>query len=146
MTLRLTRLPSAHDATIGSMSVNGTWQCFTLEDEVREQPAQPVATWKQAGRTAIPVGRYRVVVTPSLRFRCDLPLLLDVPGFEGIRIHPGNTAHDTEGCILVGYGQTPASITQSRAAFMDLMALLTAAPDDIWITVENPPAAVVRSA
>lgn len=90
--------------------VDGAYECFTLEDVVREGPKVP-------GATAIPYGTYAVTITHSERFERDLPLVLDVPGFGGIRIHPGNTAADTEGCILVGRTKGPTFVGESRAAF-----------------------------
>jgi hypothetical protein len=97
--------------TIGELLIDGVHECWTLEDVVR-----PVGE-KIFGETAIPYGTYRVVVTPSARFQCDMPLVCDVPDFTGIRIHPGNTAADTHGCLLVGRGRTGGSVTESRLAF-----------------------------
>ncbi len=113
MTLRLLREPSALDATLGLLLIDGRWFCWTLEDVVREVAGQPVAAWKVPGQTAIPVGVYRVQVTMSARFKRPLPLVLDVPGFSGIRFHRGNTAKDTEGCIIVGATRGPAFVGQS---------------------------------
>ena len=96
MDLRLERLWLAPLDTIGTFLIDGLFECFVLEDQVRE------AGVKVPGQTAIPVGRYEVIITPSQRFKEDLPLLVGVPGFEGVRIHAGNTHEDTEGCILVG--------------------------------------------
>lgn len=106
--------------TIGSLSVDGVWQCWTLEDEVRSGPKVP-------GQTAIPYGAYKVDITASQRFKRDLPLLLNVPNFSGIRIHPGNTSADTEGCILVGQDRLSNSLGHSVAAFADLFAKLAKA-------------------
>jgi hypothetical protein len=103
------------------LSVNGTVECFTLEDVVRPE--------KIAGETAIPAGTYEVEITPSKRFKRDLPLVMNVPGFEGIRIHPGNTAEDTEGCILVGTSKMPDSVGGSRKAFEVLFAKIRDALD-----------------
>jgi hypothetical protein len=75
----------------------------------------------------------------SPRFRRRLPLLLNVPGFEGIRIHPGNTQHDTEGCILPGRGHTDTTVTQSVLAFDSLLVRIEAAQaarEDVWITIK----------
>lgn len=115
--MKLERTWCGPTCTIGTLRLDGKAECFTLEDVVREVADKPVAEWKVAGKTAIPEGIYGVVITPSERFQRDLPLLLNVPGFSGIRIHPGNTAADTEGCILVGMAKTPDSVTESRRAF-----------------------------
>jgi hypothetical protein len=90
-------------ATVGSLFVNGSPDriCYVLEDPVRERDA-PVSEWKIPKNTAIPRGAYRVIINESQRFQRRLPLLLDVPGFDGIRVHAGNSAVDTEGCPLVG--------------------------------------------
>lgn len=117
MKLDLERVQCTPDATIGSLSIDGAWVCWTCEDAVREVPGQPVATWKVPGKTAIPAGTYDIDVTQSQRFGRPLPLLLAVPGFTGIRIHPGNTAADTEGCILPGLTRAGQSVGLSRRAF-----------------------------
>lgn len=140
MTVRLTREPTTGGATFGVIFVDGHYACFSLEDAVREQTGQPVSAWKVPGQTAIPSGQYRVIVTPSVRFKQPLPLLLDVPGFSGVRIHPGNTIADTEGCILVGADRDDTRVLQSRVAFDGLFAQIQAASGDIWIDIENPKA------
>jgi hypothetical protein len=111
------------------MTIDGAFECYTLEDVVRP------AGEKVYGQTAIPEGRYRVKLTMSNRFKIVLPLLENVPNFEGVRIHPGNTAADTDGCILVGQSKTSNSIGASRLAFDRLFARLQACKEDIWITV-----------
>lgn len=130
MKLELIREPSANGCTLGKLTVNGTFECLTLEDVVREE--------KIHGQTAIPAGTYEVRITFSPRFQRDLPLLVGVPNFEGVRIHPGNTAADTEGCILVGTTPGPASVGNSRLAFNALFAKLSDAwkrHETIWITI-----------
>ncbi len=97
--------------TIGKLLIDGVFECYTLEDVVR-----PIGE-KVFGETAIPYGEYDVIITYSPHFQRDLPLLLSVPNFEGVRIHPGNTAADTEGCLLVGLERTGTTVTQSRLAF-----------------------------
>ncbi len=119
MNLRLTRKTFTEESTIGELSVNGKFECFTLEDKVRAV--------KIHGRTAIPAGIYEVVITFSDRFKKQLPLLLNVPNFAGIRIHPGNKAADTEGCILVGTTQGKDFIGNSRVAFKALFDKLQTA-------------------
>lgn len=81
---------------------------------------------KLKGKTAIPAGVYDVTITPSARFKKELPLLLNVPMFEGIRIHPGNTAADTEGCLLPGRLREADFVGQSNVAFQALFAKLRA--------------------
>jgi hypothetical protein len=110
--LTLYRTEHTADATIGRLSIDGVPFCYTLEDIER-----PAGAPKVFGKTAIPAGLYRVVIDFSNRFQCPMPHVLDVPGFEGIRIHPGNTAADTEGCILVGMDKLADSIGHSRVAF-----------------------------
>lgn len=122
MILELIRQWLTDESTIGMLSVNGIFECYTLEDKMREIVGQPVADWKIAGKTAIPIGTYDVVVTFSNRFQKWLPELLNVPGFAGIRIHPGNDDVDTEGCILVGQTKGDNYIFNSRAAFNQLFS------------------------
>jgi Family of unknown function (DUF5675) len=119
MNLKLVRTDLTSQSTIGELYVDGKFECYTLEDVVR-----PV---KIKGMTAIPAGAYEVVISHSARFQRLLPLLLNVPNFDGIRIHAGNTAADTEGCLLVGQGKASNAISGSRNAFDALFAKLQAA-------------------
>lgn len=96
MKLTLTRKIYTDRSTIGALDIDGTHQCDTLEDMTRRPD---VKIW---GKTAIPAGAYKVVITHSNRFKKELPLLLNVPNYEGVRIHTGNDDNNTEGCILVG--------------------------------------------
>lgn len=144
MTLRLIREPSVAGATLGSLYVDDVRFCDTLEDELRERPLQRVSAWKVPGQTAIPAGRYRVVLTRSPRFGMVLPLLEDVPGFTGIRIHAGNTHGDTEGCILVGLerseiGADAPKVYRSREALNRLMLRLADTAGEMRLLIENPP-------
>ena len=119
--------------TIGSMSIDGQWECWTLEDTVRP-PEEP----KVPGMTAIPAGRNEVKITHSPCFQRPMPLLLDVRRFSGIRIHPGNVPGDTEGCILVGQWRFPDRIGKSRAAYDTLMVKLGEAfrqGQRVWISL-----------
>ena len=132
MNLFLQRRPSADDATIGEIFVDGVHECFSCEDVVR------VA--KVPGETAIPAGRYRVTITQSARFGRLMPLINDVPGFDGIRIHTGNTSADTEGCILVGQNAGTSTVAASKLAFDALYPKIEAALQDggeCWITIHN---------
>lgn len=131
MILKLTRRQSSTKATIGELLIDGKHECYTLEDVVRERLGMPVNEWKIAHETAIPRGTYHVIISYSNRFKKDLPLLLDVPGFSGVRIHPGNRPEDTEGCILVGRLDPNRSdwVKDSRIMFGPLMQKLEAAYD-----------------
>lgn len=102
--------------TIGELFIGDNFECYTLEDTVRNQKISKV--------TAIPPGTYEVVISFSNKFKKFLPLLLNVPEFSGIRIHPGNVAKDTEGCILVGKRKHSGFISNSREAMSDLMTKL----------------------
>jgi len=119
MNLRLLRKTFSDVSTIGELSVDGKPECFTLEDKVRAV--------KIRGETAIPAGIYEVTITFSEKFKKPLPLLLNVPNFAGIRIHSGNTAANTEGCILVGTTQGKDHVGSSRVAFAALFAKIEAA-------------------
>lgn len=140
MTVRVIREPSIAGTTLGIALVNDVFFSWTLEDEVRERKGQPVSAWKVPGETAIPSGRYRVVVSHSLRFNRKLPEVLDVPGFVGIRFHPGNTRRDTEGCLLFGVSREGAAIAESRSACDRLLGLISASAsrgESCWLLVEN---------
>lgn len=141
--LTLKRFATNGDATLGLLSVNNVFFCFTLEDEHREE--------KVAGETRIPAGRYKLEKTfeSSLLNRMKenwykgdwIPTITDVPGFSYIRIHPGNTEKHTDGCPLVGYSADSKSFTigNSRNAFIDLIKRLDIAFADgtVYITVKN---------
>jgi len=126
MKLELKRLHRTNNSTIGELYVNGVFECYTLEDKEREV--------KIKNETAIPKGVYIVGITLSNRFKKMLPILMNVPNFEGVRIHPGNSNHDTEGCILVGTTRSVDFIGNSRKAFNKLFAKLKTAKD-ITITI-----------
>ena len=139
MKLELKRDSVSSDfGTFGKLYVDDVLECETLEDEVREIEGEPVASWKINGETAIPRGRYRVIITRSQRFGRDMPLLVNVPGFEGVRIHSGNTTEDTEGCILVGTTRGQSGLFSSRVAFReffdDLRNALNAG-EQAWIDI-----------
>lgn len=140
MTIRVVREPSLRGTTMGVVFVDGFFWAFSLEDAIRETHA-PVESWKIPGVTAIPQGRYQVVLSWSPRFDRVLPELLKVPGFTGVRIHPGNTALDTEGCILVGIQRSEVLLRDSKAASDRLNAMLVSAEkrgELNWIELENP--------
>jgi len=127
MKLTLKRRHSSSESTIGDLFFDGSFFCHTLEDVVRGK--------KIHVETAIPIGTYKVIINMSNRFKRLLPLLLDVPGFEGVRIHSGNQASNTEGCVLVGmYSESKKDwISNSRVTFDKLFEKMQKAKD---ITLE----------
>lgn len=126
-------------STEGTLSIDGQYQCVTLEPTYRQVAGQPVETWKMPGQTAIPTGTYPVEVTYFTRGGYYSPLLDNVPGFMGIRIHVGNFPQDTEGCILVGTQMGDNEVLNSKVAFVALMAKIQQAQSNqqrIQITVQ----------
>ena len=143
MNLVLRRWKSNDECTIGELyGDDGKFLVYTLEDIVRERPGEPVSSWKIPGETAIPVGRYRVTITNSKRFKRPLPLLNMVEGFEGIRIHPGNVHTDTSGCILTGVGVHlgDKGLHESRVAFNKVYDLIDEElmhGGEVWLDVRG---------
>jgi hypothetical protein len=132
MELTLNRLPSDETCTHGDLFVDDVWQCYTLEDVVREV--------KIKGKTAIPAGRYRITLENSPRFGADTLTVNSVPDFIGVRIHAGNDAGDTEGCPLVGLARDGDRILQSRLALGALKQKVKRALDngeDVWLDIVN---------
>lgn len=141
MNLRLIREPTAQQTTLGVLFVDGRFRAFSLEDAIREEPGVDVRRWKIPGETAIPAGRYRVDWTYSMRFHRNMIQVLDVPGFEGIRIHKGNDRTDTEGCIILGIRRAGVHLEQSAPAVDELEGDVKAAKAldrPIWLLIENP--------
>ena len=150
MELKLIRKYKKEKYTIGKLYVDGQYFCDTMEDKDRGmRQGDAYATNKRkkiAGETAIPTGRYQVtlgVQSPKYKTRpayafCNgyVPRLLNVPCFEGILIHIGNYARDTEGCILVGRNTVKGAVMESTATFRRLYERLKAAKELIFITIE----------
>jgi|15BtaG_2_1085339.scaffolds.fasta_scaffold04846_4 hypothetical protein len=109
-----------NSSTFGELVYDNVAFCYTLEDKVR------AIDEKVFGETAIRAGRYKLSITYSNRFKRMMPYLHDVPMFEGIRIHSGNTAKHSHGCILIGFkhGDTFDTIYESKAAEKSLMDLI----------------------
>ena len=135
MEMLLSRDVYTEDSSLGKLFLEDEFECYTLEDKLREIEGEPVTSWKVKGETAIPVGRYEVKLLLSARFGFVTPHLQNVPGFSYIEIHPGNTAKDTEGCILVGSQRDADSVSNSRIAFGSLMAKLMDLTEPMWLTV-----------
>ena len=150
MELRLKRIAKRPTYTIGRLYIDGVRFCDTIEDRDRglrqDMARATIKRVKVPGETAIPTGRYRLTLgvksprmsqRPAYQF-CDgyVPRLVNVPGFDGILIHIGNTAKDSEGCILVGENREVGKVLNSTATFRKLYARLKEATGNIYITIE----------
>ena len=137
MELTLTRIAKRKSYTIGRLAIDGTYLCDTLEPTWRDIGPGGKGR-KILGRTAIPEGRYPVVITRSPKFGKWLPLLLHVPQFTGVRIHAGNTPADTAGCILPGLNRKPGHVLDSTRYVNLLKQRIVEAKErgeGVWITV-----------
>ena len=113
--------------TIGNLYVNGVFFCNTLEDKIVDLNKNGVfdcGELKISGHTAIPYGEYEIKLTYSPKFKRELPLLIDVPYFEGIRIHRGNTRKDTSGCILVGENKEKGKVINSSKYEVEIIKVI----------------------
>lgn len=131
MKLKLKRRFFAEEYTIGTLSIDGVQFCDTLEDKNRDHnkdgDLNDPGEGKVYAKTAIPFGTYKVIVNRSPKFKRDLPRLLDVPHFEGILIHRGNTAKDSAGCILVGENKVKGQVINSTQYENELVKRLKSA-------------------
>ena len=142
MELTLKRETFTEESTIGSLSIDGKFECFILEDKDRGlndamQLGEIVAT-KVYGKTAIPYGRYEIDWTMSNRFKIMMPIVLKVKGYEGIRIHKGNTSIDTLGCLICGTKKATNKVTESTSATNKLYVKIAEAKikgQKIYITI-----------
>lgn len=149
MKLTLKRIALKPTYTIGKLYVDGTYFCDTCEDKVRDNnkdgDLNDAGEDKVYGKTAIPYGTYKVtmnVQSPKYSQRAEyawckgyLPRLLNVPHFEGILIHAGNTAEHSAGCILVGENKIVGQVINSMATLKRLLRIIGGA-EDITITIE----------
>lgn len=129
-------VPDAEGAALGRLYYRNQFAGYTGEDEDRQLETYPER--KVYGRTAIPRGRYRLLLTYSPRFGRELPLLVDVPGYRGVRIHGGNTPEDSEGCILVGRVRTARGVQGCAPVVNRVIGILRDAEDggdECWIEV-----------
>jgi len=143
MEIVVTRKTRTPRSTIGTLTIPGNpFTCFTLEDQDRglnnKMPLSEIQKAKVFGRTAIPAGRYQVIIDFSDHFGTDMPHILNVPDYGGVRIHSGNVPADTLGCLLVGLDQGTDIITNSRLAFTSFYMVLKQAIDSgeaVYITI-----------
>lgn len=154
MQLKIERLYKKAEYTIGNLYINGELFCQTLEDTDRnltqKMPLSEIQNIKKPGITAIPTGTYNVVLdvysskfgnNPYYKKLCNgkLPRLLNVPGFDGVLIHCGNSQYDTNGCILVGQNKLKGKVVNSQLTFTALYNKLKVAKNNketITITIE----------
>lgn len=144
MEIVVTRDTRSIKTTTGKLYINGEFECYTLEDVDRglkqNMPIDEIKKRKLYGDTCIPEGRYEVIITYSPLFKKAMPLLLNVPGYEAIRIHPGNTDKDTLGCILLGSERSKDFVANSRIAFDKFYKKFEAAitkGDKVFITINK---------
>lgn len=128
MNITLNRIAKKAKYTIGKLYINDQYFCDTLEDTDRgltqSMTEQQIGSKKVYGETAIPTGTYRIIISYSNKFKKQMPLLLNVPGFAGIRIHSGNTEKDSLGCILVGKNKAVGKVLESRDTYSKLFSIL----------------------
>lgn len=144
MELTLVRELFSQNSTVGTLKVNGEFECYVLEDYDRgldnSMSESEIKSKKVYGETAIPIGRYEIVTNYSPNFKTELPLLLNVKGFSGIRIHTGNTKKDTLGCLLVGRKRSLDYVSDSKVAFKALMPKIKMAllkGEKVFITIKR---------
>lgn len=135
MLLEVKRLYKKDIYTIGVLMVDGEKFSDTLEDKVRDLNSEK----KVYGETAIPAGKYKVVMSMSSKFKRVMPYLENVPQFTGIMIHPGNTPKDTLGCILVGENKKKGQLINSRKYSDELNKRINEAierKEQVWIEID----------
>jgi hypothetical protein len=147
MELEVLRKYFAETYTIGKLSTDGKYLCDTLEDKIRELhdinhdgDFDESGEGKVYGKTAIPCGRYRVLYTYSMKLKRSLPILLDVPGFSGIRIHGGKNDTWSEGCILVGENKIKGGLINYKYWETNIDNLVKDAinrKEEVWITIKQ---------
>lgn len=143
MELLVKRFKNAVNYSAGKLYINGEFFSYTLEDTNRfltsEMSEEEIKKVKVPEKTAIPRGKYEVVINFSNHFKKQMPLLIGVKGFAGVRIHSGNKPEHTEGCLLVGFeDSSDGFIGQSKDAETELYKRLFEAikTEKIWITYE----------
>ena len=139
MKLTLKRIALRSTYTIGRLYVDGNYFCDTLEDTVRDLNKDGKfdnGEKKVYAKTAIPYGTYDIKWTYSPRFKKYTPQLMNVPSFEGIRIHAGNTSADTEGCLLLGENKQVGKVINSRATINKFYPLIKKACSNGKVTIE----------
>lgn len=139
MKLTLNRIALRQTYTIGKLYIDGKYFCDTLEDTVRDTNKSGKfdnGEKKVKGKTAIPYGTYEIKWTYSPRFKKYTPQLMNVPSFEGIRIHSGNSSNHTEGCLLLGENKKVGMVLNSRATIAKFYPIIKDACAKGEVTIE----------
>lgn len=139
MKLELKRIALRDTYTIGKLYIDGVYFCDTIEDKVRDLNKNGVfdnGEFKVKGETAIPYGTYEVVWAYSPRFKRYTPRLLNVKSFDGVLIHGGNTARDTEGCIILGQNKVKGKVINSKEFVNKLYPIIKNACQKGKVTIE----------
>ena len=133
MRLTLLRIANRPTYCIGKLYIDGVYFCDTIEDTDRglddKMKESEILKKKIKGQTAIPTGTYNVFITWSPKYKKPMPLIDNVKGYSGIRIHSGNTSKDTEGCLLVGLNTKVGMVTDSRNTYQRLFGLMQGEKD-----------------
>ncbi len=139
MKLTLKRIALRPTYTIGKLYIDDAYFCDTLEDTVRDTNKSGKfdnGEQKIKGKTAIPYGTYEIKWTYSPRFKKYTPQLMNVPSFEGIRVHAGNTSADTEGCLILGENKQVGKVLNSRATINKFYQIIKEACSNGKVTIE----------
>lgn len=141
MKITLIRIANKPTYCIGKLYIDGVYECDTIEDVDRglddSMNVDEILKKKIKGQTAIPTGTYNIEITYSPKYKKLMPLLINVKGYSGIRIHSGNTSKDSEGCLLVGKNTKVGMVTDSRNTYQHLFSKLQKAKDKIIIDVQR---------
>ena len=139
MKLTLKRIALRPTYTIGKLYIDDAYFCDTLEDTVRDTNKSGKfdnGEQKIKGKTAIPYGTYEIKWTYSPRFKKYTPQLMNVPSFEGIRVHAGNTSADTEGCLILGENKQVGKVLNSIATINKFYPIIKEACSNGKVTIE----------
>ena len=141
MRLTLVRIANRPTYCIGKLYIDGKWFCDTIEDTDRglcdDMSEKEILKRKVKGETAIPTGIYQVLITYSPKYKKQMPLINNVKGYSGIRIHSGNTSKDTEGCLIVGKNKEIGKVLESRITYNALFKKLIQANSKIIIDIQR---------
>lgn len=141
MRLTVLRIANKPTYTIGKLYIDGCYYCDVLEDTDRglddDMEESEILKKKIKGQTAIPTGTYPVKITYSPKYKKNMPLIENVKGYSGIRMHSGNTHKDTEGCLLVGKNKEVGKVLESRKTYNALYKILSETKERIIIDIRR---------